>query len=105
MKAKLNHSSLSGMVNIGHIEVSGVVSFAGGDGLLKQADELYAAGNEQDARSAVREALKLALQRLDAVHGTVEDEVGDLGVVRVRMGVVFGRCGGGHECRCTGGRR
>ena len=87
MKAKLNHSSLSGMVNIGHIEVSGVVSFAGGDGLLKQADELYAAGNEQDARSAVREALKLALQRLDAVHGTVENEMGDLPVAATVKGM------------------
>ncbi len=70
MKAKLNHSTLSGMVSIGQADVSGVVSFAGGDGLLRKADELYATGNTHDAQNAVREALKLALQRLDAVHGT-----------------------------------
>lgn len=70
MKAKLNHSALSGMVSIGQADVSGVVSFAGGDGLLRKADELYAIGNTHDAQNTVREALKLALQRLDAVHGT-----------------------------------
>lgn len=70
MKAKLNHSTLSGMVSIGQADVSGVVSFAGGDSLLRKADELYATGNTHDAQNAVREALKLALQRLDAVHGT-----------------------------------
>lgn len=70
MKAKTNYSAITGIVSIGHTDVSGVVSFAGGDALLKQSDKLYDAGEEQDARVAVRAALKIALQRLDAVHGT-----------------------------------
>ena len=77
MKAKANHSALSGIVSIGHTDVTGVVSFAGGDTLLKQADELYLAGQEQDARSAVREALKIALQRLDVVHGNGAEQSDD----------------------------
>lgn len=75
MKAKANHSALSGIVSIGHTDMTGVVSFAGGDALLRQADQMYHEGRDQDARQAVREALKIALQRLDAVHGaTVELE-------------------------------
>jgi len=70
MKAKTNYSAITGIVSIGHTDVTGVVSFAGGDALLKQSDALYDAGQEQDARVAVRAALKIALQRLDAVHGT-----------------------------------
>lgn len=70
MKAKTNYSAITGMVSIGHTDVAGVVSFAGGDALLKQSDALYDAGEERDAGLAVREALKIALQRLDAVHGT-----------------------------------
>ena len=70
MKPKTNYSAITGIVSIGHTDVSGVVSFAGGDALLKQSDALYNAGQEQDARIAVRAALKIALQRLDAVHGT-----------------------------------
>lgn len=79
MKAKANHSALSGIVSIGHSDMTGVVSFAGGDTLLRQADQMYLEGRDQDARQAVREALKIALQRLDAVHGAVaevEDEYG-----------------------------
>ncbi|NJD39172.1 MAG: hypothetical protein FIA89_12760 [Geobacter sp.] len=77
MKAKANHSALSGIVSIGHTDMAGVVSFAGGDTLLRQADQMYLEGRDQDARQAVREALKIALQRLDAVHGStveLEDE-------------------------------
>ncbi len=76
MKAKTNYSAITGIVSIGHTDVAGVVSFAGGDALLKQSDALYDAGQEQDARVAVRAALKIALQRLDAVHGTgsVQDD-------------------------------
>lgn len=77
MKAKANHSALSGIVSIGHTDMTGVVSFAGGDTLLRQADQMYLEGRDQDARHAVRAALKIALQRLDAVHGTTveaEDE-------------------------------
>ena len=70
MKAKTNYSAITGIVSIGHTDVSNVVSFAGGDALLKQSDVLYDAGQEQDARIAVREALKIALQRLETVHGT-----------------------------------
>ncbi len=70
MRAKTNFSALTGMVSIGQTDVSGVVSFSGGDALLKQSDQLYQAGQDQDARLAVREALKIALQRLDTVHGT-----------------------------------
>ncbi len=70
MKAKANHSALSGIVSIGQTDMTGVVSFAGGDTLLRQADQMYLEGRDQDARQAVRDALKIALQRLDAVHGT-----------------------------------
>lgn len=82
MRAKSNFSALTGMVAIGQTDVSGVVSFSGGDSLLKQSDQLYQAGQDQDARLAVREALKIALQRLDTVHGTgaSQDEVQGLAV-------------------------
>lgn len=78
MKAKANHSALSGIVSIGHTDMTGVVSFAGGDTLLRQADQMYLEGRDQDARQAVREALKIALQRLDAVHGTTAEEGEDV---------------------------
>ena len=70
MKAKTNYSAITGIVSIGHTDVASVMSFAGGDALLKQSDALFDAGQEQDARLAMKEALKIALQRLDAVHGT-----------------------------------
>ncbi|QOX79140.1 hypothetical protein FY034_09435 [Trichlorobacter lovleyi] len=70
MKAKTNYSAITGIVSIGQTDVANVVSFAGGDALLKQSDALFDAGQEQDARVAIKEALKIALQRLDAVHGT-----------------------------------
>ncbi|MFW9604044.1 MAG: hypothetical protein ACMV0F_03730 [Trichlorobacter sp.] len=75
MRAKLNHSGLVNVVATGQTDVTKLVSFAGGDELLKKSDRLYSDGNSDDARSAVREALRIALQRLDAVHGThVQDE-------------------------------
>jgi hypothetical protein len=77
MKAKTNYSAITGIISIGHTDVSGVVSFAGGDALLKQSDVLYDAGQDQDARVAMREALKIALQRLDAVHGTAATQAED----------------------------
>lgn len=70
MKAKINYSAITGMVSIGQTDVANMVSFSGGDALLKQSDVLFDAGQEQDARVAMKEALKIALQRLDAVHGT-----------------------------------
>lgn len=84
MKAKANYSAITGMISIGQTDVAGVVSFSGGDALLKQSDQLYQAGQDQDARLAVREALKIALQRLDAVHGTGSSE-GDLSGLPVAM--------------------
>ena len=79
MKAKTNYSAITGIVSIGQTDVVNVVSFAGGDALLKQSDVLFDAGQEQDARVAMKEALKIALQRLDAVHGTsaVQSEAAD----------------------------
>jgi len=35
---------------------------------------MYAQGNEEEARVAMREALKVAMQRLEANHGTRSDE-------------------------------
>ena len=70
MKAKTNYSAITGIVSIGQTDVANVVSFAGGDALLKQSHALFDAGQEQDARVAMKEALRIALQRLDAVHGT-----------------------------------
>ena len=75
MRAKLNHSGLVNVVATGQTDVTKLMSFAGGNELLKKSDRLYSDGNSDDARSAVREALRIALQRLDAVHGThIQDE-------------------------------
>lgn len=83
MRAKLNHSGLVNVVATGQTDVTKLVSFAGGDELLKKSDRLYSDGNDDDARSAVREALRIALQRLDAVHGThvQDDPQGDSGLL------------------------
>jgi hypothetical protein len=70
MKLKLNYGAMNGMVQVGGLNLQSTVEIAGGEAYLRQADELYQAGQEQDARDAVRKALKVAMQRLDAVHGT-----------------------------------
>lgn len=70
MKAKCNYGGLVGMVPLGGVTLQNSVSISGGESLLQRADELYQSGNEQDARAAVREALQIAMRRLDAVHGT-----------------------------------
>lgn len=77
MRAKLNHSGLINVISTGHTDVTNLVSFAGGDELVKKSDRLYRDGNDDDARHAVREALRIALQRLDAVHGTHADDADD----------------------------
>lgn len=85
MKAKANYGGLVGMVPVGGLSLQETVSIAGGESLLQRADELYQSGQEQDARAAVREALQVAMRRLDNVHGTgqqqkreVSDAVGDM---------------------------
>lgn len=70
MKAKANYGGLVGVVPMGGLKLHDTVSIAGCESLLQHADELYQSGNEQDARAAVREALQVAMRRLDAVHGT-----------------------------------
>lgn len=85
MKAKANYGGLVGVVPVGGLSLQETVSIAGGESLLQRADELYQSGQEQDARAAVREALQVAMRRLDNVHGTgqqqkreVSDAVGDM---------------------------
>lgn len=70
MKAKCNYGGLVGVVPMGGMRLQETVAISGGESLMQRADELYQAGNEQDARAAVREALQIAMRRLDAVHGT-----------------------------------
>ncbi len=95
MKAKTGHSGLSGIVSLESSRSSkrnesasglvGIVSLdaapieqtvaiSGSELLVRRAGELYAQGAEQDARVAMREALKIAMQRLDANHGPSDDE-------------------------------
>lgn len=69
MKAKCNYGGLVGVVPIGGSRLQETVAICGGESLLQRADELYQTGNEQDARAAVREALQVAMRRLDAKHG------------------------------------
>lgn len=85
MKAKANYGGLVGIVPVGGLTLQETVSIAGGESLLQRADELYESGQELDARAAVREALQLAMRRLDSVHGTgqqqkrqVADAVGEV---------------------------
>lgn len=74
MKAKCNYGGLVGMVPTGGSRLHETVAISGGESLMQRADELYASGNEQDARAAVREALQIALRRLDARHGAGHDQ-------------------------------
>ncbi len=90
MKAKCNYGGLVGVVPMGTLKLQETVSIAGGESLVQRADELYRNGNEQDARAAVREALQLAMRRLDAVHGTGQQtrqsEAGSVGEVAWDVG-------------------
>lgn len=74
MKAKANYGGLVGMVPVGGLSLQETVSIAGGESLLQRADELYKSGQGQEARAAVREALQLAMRRLDTVHGTDQQQ-------------------------------
>ena len=74
MKAKSNYGGLVGMVPTGGVRLQATVAINGGESLIRQADELYQSGNEQGARAAVREALQMAMRRLDARHGTGHEQ-------------------------------
>lgn len=69
MKAKLTYSGLVGVTTLDAGSLDGKVAISGSESLVQQADDLYRSGNEGDARNAVREALRIALQRLDAGDG------------------------------------
>ena len=95
MKAKTGHSGLTGVVSLGSSRIKAgtaknegllgivpvavssmeeTVSIAGSEPLVRMAGEMYANGDEQGARNAMREAIKVAMQRLEANHGVRSDE-------------------------------
>lgn len=95
MKAKTSHNALSGVVSLGGSRafstsnnsdalvgitpvslspIEETVSISGSESLVRRAGEMYAQGNEEEARVAMREALKVAMQRLEANHGSRSDE-------------------------------
>jgi hypothetical protein len=78
MKAKHNYGGLVGVVPMAGSRLQETVTISGSESLLQRADELYQAGNEQEARAAVREALQIAMRRLDANHGAGRDSSRDL---------------------------
>lgn len=73
MKAKHNYGGLVGVVPMTGSRLQETVAISGSESLLQRADELFQTGNEQDARAAVREALQIAMRRLDAKHGAGRD--------------------------------
>lgn len=73
MKAKHNYGGLVGVVPLSGNSLLETVAISGSESLVQRADELFQTGNEQDARAAVREALQIAMRRLDAKHGAGRD--------------------------------
>jgi len=73
MKAKHSYSGLVGVVPLTGSSLHETVAISGSESLVQRADELFKSGNEQDARAAVREALQIAMRRLDANHAAGRD--------------------------------
>lgn len=74
MKAKCNYNGLAGMVPMSSSSrLNDSITISGSESLMQRADELYQAGNDQEARETVREALQIALRRLEARHGASSD--------------------------------
>lgn len=77
MKAKHNYGGLMGIVPLTGSRLQETVAISGSESLLQRADELFQTGNDLDARATVREALQIALRRLDAKHGAGRDTKDD----------------------------
>lgn len=74
MKAKNNYGGLVGIVPLSGSSLQETIAISGSESLVQRADKLFETGNEEDARAAVREALQIALRRLDANYGAGQQE-------------------------------
>lgn len=74
MKAKLNYGALVDVVSMGGSTLQQPVAIPGAESLMQHADALYQTGNDDAAREAVREALRVAMLRLDAKYGTTAQQ-------------------------------
>ncbi len=82
MKAKLNYGALVDVVSMGGSTLQQTIAIPGAESLMQHADALYQTGDDAAARAAVREALQVALLRLDAKYGaTVQQKEKNAAVV------------------------